>query len=245
MTSRHGTDTDPGGGRELEPIRSLADPRAVQIMSTEHWGLLSARSLAYNEAFTRGGMFLTFLSMSFIALALVAQATSFGTDFLTVAAVVLGFDLVIGLTTWGRIVGANGDDYRVLHGINRIRHAYVEIAPVVVPYLTLSPHDDRTGVLVNYGSPPQRGFGAVLYALTTSSGMIGLIVSLLAGVLGFVVTLMLGRGGWPAFGVAAVAALVLFAALATFGAAYFSGQFDRTTVRFPTPTVDDAEVPSG
>ena len=53
-------------------------PRVVQILATEHWSLLASRSLAYNEAFTRGGMFLTFLSMSFVALALLAQAMSFG-----------------------------------------------------------------------------------------------------------------------------------------------------------------------
>src|ERR687891_1925309 len=68
------------------PIARLDDPRALQILSTEHWSLLSALSLSYNEAFTRGGMFLTFLSMSFVALALLAQAMSFGDGFLTVAA---------------------------------------------------------------------------------------------------------------------------------------------------------------
>jgi len=82
------------------------------MMSTEHWSLLSARSLAYNEAFTRGGMFLTFLSMSFVALALVASAMAFDREFLGIAAIVFGFDLVIGLGTYGRIVAANGDDYR-------------------------------------------------------------------------------------------------------------------------------------
>ena len=47
---------------EPEPDATLADdPRVLQILSTEHWGLLTARSLAYNEAFTRASMFLTFL----------------------------------------------------------------------------------------------------------------------------------------------------------------------------------------
>ena len=44
----------------------LDDPRALQILSTEHWSLLSGRSLAYNEAFSRAGMFLTFLSATLI-----------------------------------------------------------------------------------------------------------------------------------------------------------------------------------
>src|SRR5687768_9183503 len=48
------------------------DPGVLQILSTEHWGLLSARSLVYNEAFTRVGSFLTLVSLSFVGLALLA-----------------------------------------------------------------------------------------------------------------------------------------------------------------------------
>ena len=51
------------------PITSIDDPRTIQLLATEHWSLLGARSLAYNEAFVRAGMFLTFLSTSFVALA--------------------------------------------------------------------------------------------------------------------------------------------------------------------------------
>ena len=65
----------------VSPITSLDDPRAIQILSTEHWSVLTARSLAYNEAFMRAGMFLTFLSTSFIALALLAEAMSFSRSF--------------------------------------------------------------------------------------------------------------------------------------------------------------------
>src|SRR5688500_17407242 len=134
------------------PVVSLDDPRAITILTTEHWSLLSARALAYNEAFVRGGMFLTFLSMSFVALALLAQAMSFGDSFLTVAAVVLAFDLVIGLATYARISGANVDDLRAVHGMARIRHAYTEIAPVVAPYFTTATHDDIESVLTIYGT---------------------------------------------------------------------------------------------
>ena len=99
---------------DVRPVVSLDDPRVVQILATEHWSLLASRSLAYNEAFTRGGMFLAFLSTSFVALALLAQAMAFGEYFLTVAAVVLAFDLVIGLATYGRISGAN---HRSIHSM--------------------------------------------------------------------------------------------------------------------------------
>ena len=53
--------------------RTSSDPRALQILSTEHWSLLTARSLVYNEFFTRGSMFLTLLSASLLALGFVYQ----------------------------------------------------------------------------------------------------------------------------------------------------------------------------
>lgn len=57
MTERVGV--APGQVR-VDPVTSLDDPRAVQILTAEHGSLLSARSLAYNEAFVRGGNFLSF-----------------------------------------------------------------------------------------------------------------------------------------------------------------------------------------
>ncbi|MFN2419096.1 MAG: hypothetical protein ABR593_09255, partial [Candidatus Limnocylindria bacterium] len=153
---------------EPQPVTNLADPRAIQILSTEHWSLLATRSLVYNEAFTRGGMFLSFLSMSFVALALLAQAMAFGDQFLAVAAILLAFDLVIGLTTYGRIMGANEDDLRTVHGMARIRHGYTEIAPTVTRYLTTPIHDDVDALMMVYGSPSSSGLGVILYGLTTS-----------------------------------------------------------------------------
>jgi len=179
----------------VTPVTSLDDPRALQILSTEHWSLLSARSLAYNEAFTRGGMFLTFLSMSFVALALLAQAMAFDEQFLTVAAIVLAFDLVIGLLTYGRITGANVDDLRAVHGMARIRHGYGEIAPIVAPYFTSPMHDDIESILGSYGSPSGSGIGTLVYALTTSGGMIGLITAMVGGVLAAVLALLAGLPG--------------------------------------------------
>lgn len=48
------------------------DSVRMQILATEHWSLLATRSMVWNEMFTRAGMFLTTLSASIVALALVA-----------------------------------------------------------------------------------------------------------------------------------------------------------------------------
>ena len=220
---------------EPQPVTSLADPRAIQILTAEHNSLASARSLAYNEAFTRAGMFLAFLSMSFVALALVSQALPLTGDFLLVAATVLVFDLVVGLTTYGRIIGASHEEYRAAYGMARIRHGYTEIAPIVRPYFTSSVNDDLAGVMVTYGSPPTRGLGAVVYQLTTSGSMIGLIVSMIGGVLALVVTLILGASVGVAFGVAAAGALVLFLALGVTTVMFYFRVQSRLEVLFPTP----------
>src|SRR5215207_4134862 len=159
-----------------DAIVSLRDPRAVSILTSEYSNLQSARSLVYNEAFTRGAMFLSFLSMSLVGLALIAQALPPGRGLLVVAIVVLGFDLVVGLTTYGRIVRANYEDYLAIQAMARIRHAYAEIAPILRPYLSSSIHDDLTGVMVSYGSPPLGGLPAVVYQFSTSSTLVGLIV---------------------------------------------------------------------
>jgi hypothetical protein len=217
----------------VAPVTSLDDQRALQILSTEHWSLLSSRSLAYNEAFTRGGMFLTFLSMSFVALALLAQGMSFGEQFLTIAAIVLAFDLVIGLATYGRISGANVDDLRAVHGMARIRHAYTQIAPVTEPYFTTATHDDVESVIGAYGSPASRGPGLILYGLTTSGGMIGLITAMVGGVLTGVLALLVGVSGGMAVWVGLAGAVLVFVAIVVVSAGSVPRHQEALTVLFP------------
>jgi hypothetical protein len=239
------SDERPQSSAPPGPITSLDDPRAIQILSTEHWSQLSARSLAYNEAFTRGGMFLTFLSMSFVALALLAQGMSFGGQFLTVAAVVLIFDFVIGLATYGRISGANVDDLRAMHGMARIRHGYTQIAPILAPYFTAATYDDIESVVAGYGRIPSGGMGQVLYGLTTSGGMIGLIVSMVGGVLAAVLALMVGVHGDIAVWIGVAGAVVTFVAIVVVTVGSVPDHQRDMTVLFPAPgSAEAAERPS-
>ena len=218
-----------------EPITDLTDQRVVQILSTEHWSLLTSRSLAYNEAFTRGGMFLTFLSASFVALALFSTAMSFGDDFLIVAAIVLAFDFIIGVLTYGRILGANVDDLRAVHGMSRIRHAYTQIAPITTPYS----RSGRTTTSRASCSPTERrqraASGDLVYGLTTSGGMIGLITCMVGGVFVAVAALLIGAsGGWAvAAGIIGTAVILAVTMAVTVGAV--PRQQAALEVLFPTP----------
>jgi hypothetical protein len=62
----------------LSDRSEVTDAVRAQILATEHWSLLSTRSMTWNEVFSRAGMFVTVLSAAVVALALVAQVTAFG-----------------------------------------------------------------------------------------------------------------------------------------------------------------------
>jgi hypothetical protein len=220
----------------VKPVTSLDDPRAIQILSTEHWSQLGARSLAYNEAFTRGGMFLTFLSMSFVALALLAQGMAFGSQFLTIAAVVLAFDFIIGITTYGRISGANLDDLRAVHGMARIRHAYTQIAPITKPYFTAPTYDDVASVLTTYGTGPSGAVSDLWYALTTSGGMIGLITSMVGGVLAAVIALIVGVSGGFAIWIGIGGGVLVFLLIVVLTFGVVPRHQAQLGVMFPAPS---------
>jgi len=229
-----------GSGTAPEPVTSLSDPRAVQILATEHWSLLAGRSLVYNEAFTRGGMFLTFLSMSFVGLALLAQAMSFASDFLVITALVLGFDLVIGVLTYVRIAGTGADDLRHVHAMARIRHAYTEIAPPVVPYLTSATNDDVPSVLTAYGPPSTSAVGDVIYGFSTSLGLVGLVTAMVGGVLAAVIGLLIGLSGISVLILGGAAALFTIVVTLVLTFRGVSRLWSTLEARFPAAATSDA-----
>jgi hypothetical protein len=228
-----GSASTPERAPALTPITDLHDPRAIQILTTEHYSVLGARSLAYDEAFVRAGMFLSFLSMSFVGLALLADAMGFGQQFLAVAAIVLGFDLIVGLTTFERIAGANLDDLRALQGMARIRHGYLRVAPLLRPYISTATHDDMDSVTREYNAPDGYGVSTIVYGLSTSLGMIGLVLSMLAGVEGGVIGMIAGLELIAAVMVAVVAAVVVFVLLFVMTGLRVTRSQARLEARFP------------
>src|SRR5262249_19356734 len=107
----------------------VTDAVRAQLLATEHWSLLATCSMTWNEVFSRASMFITVLSAAVVALALVAQATAFGPAFRTFALLVLPVVLLVGLATLVRLGEDNAEDYWLVIGMNRLRHAYLELAP--------------------------------------------------------------------------------------------------------------------
>jgi hypothetical protein len=224
-----GREPDPGGGAPLD------DPRALQILSTEHWSLLTARSLVYNESFARGGMFLALLSASLLVLGLIATATGFSDAFLTVAALILGLDLFVAFATLGRIGAASNEDLRYLQGMNRLRHAYHEMVPGLEPYFITSGYDDFDSVAGFYGPTAPSALRGMLHGLTTMPGMIGVIACAIAGVLAAVLVLLATHDGMLAGAIAVIVFAISFLAalLAAFRTATtFAGSMEA---KWPAP----------
>jgi hypothetical protein len=224
--------SDDEGGSALAAID---DPRALQILTTEHWSLLTARSLVYNETFARGGMFLTFLSATLLVLGLISTATGFSDAFLSVAAILLTLDLFIGLASLGRINGASNEDIRYLQGMNRLRHAYHEMVPDLDRYFISAHHDDMRSVLEHYGPTNMSELRGVLHGFTTMPGMIAVICNAVLG--GLLAILVLLATHEP--GVAGITGLLGFilsfvigAAIAVRGVKRFLASFEA---RFPAP----------
>ncbi|HET9494726.1 MAG TPA: hypothetical protein VFR15_10890 [Chloroflexia bacterium] len=171
----------------------------IQILATEHWNLLATRSMTWSELFSRASMFLTVLSASVVALAFVAQATGFGEGFRLFAFVVLPVVLLLGLATYSRLSAINEYDVWLVVGMNRLRHAYLEMAPELKPYFISGRNDDIPGLWQTYnpgwlmpshtpGTPP---FNLGLL-LTSTPNVIGAINSLVAGVLAALIAETLG-----------------------------------------------------
>ena len=125
-------------------------PHAAAILATEHWSLLGTRSLIWNEAMSRTTVFLTVLSASIVALALLADAAGFGAQTTTLALVLLPVVLLLGIATYVRLVQINAEEFQLVLAMNRLRHAYLAIAPGLEPYFTTGHHDDERGLVTTY-----------------------------------------------------------------------------------------------
>jgi hypothetical protein len=168
----------PAGPRTAGPFD---DPRTLQILSTEHWSLLATRSLSWNESFSRAGLFLSVVSATAVALALVGQASDFGDRFVAFALVMLPVDLFVGLATFTRLDEVNSEDAIWVAGMNRIRHAYLEIGPGLAPYFISGATDDSAGLEKTFGI--HRPGSAVAHWIVTMPGMIAIIDGVLAGLI--------------------------------------------------------------
>ncbi len=212
----HGASHPSGSGN---PLLDGAGPDELpaalrlQILTTEHWSLLSTRALTWNEAFSRSTMFLSAVSGAVVALALVAGATSFDSGFITFALVLLPMVLFAGIATFWRLVEINHEDVGWVIGMNRLRHAYLEAAPGLRPYFVSGSTDDEAGIMRTFGAKP--GPGSFVHEFVTTPGLIMVVNGVLAGALAAVVGLRLEASAESILVLVAVVGVVTIGLLAS------------------------------
>jgi hypothetical protein len=218
-------------------------PDAAAILATEHWSLLASRSLIWNEAMSRATVFLSVLSASTIALALVADATGFGPQTTTLALVLLPVVLFLGIAAHGRLVEINREEIELSLAMNRLRHAYLKIAPALEPYFSTGHHDDEPGLAASYlaGGQRLRRWGQFLVNTPT-------IVATVDAALAAAIVVLIVRATEAATTVAVVAGAVAFGVV--WGVLFLLQRraldpLRRTTPRFPTPPDAAGPAPGG
>ena len=193
-----------------DPHLDVSEAVRVQILATEHWSLLAARNITYGAIYSRATIFLTVVSAAVVALALAAEATEFGDRFYVFALLVLPAAFFIGVGTFIRLVDARIEDFWLLSGLNRLRHAYLEIAPGLEPYFVTGHHDDERGLSETYGPGTEN---RVLRLIASTSTVVGVIDAVLAGVVGGLVAKAVGAGSELSLLIGAVATSVVVALL--------------------------------
>jgi hypothetical protein len=220
MAMEHQPSGPPQVGEAGQHPDAAARALRVQMLATEHWSLLATRSLSWNESFARAGMFLTLLSGATVALALVAQATSFGKDFALFALLILPVVLFVGLATYVRLLEINNEDYVWVRGMNRLRAAYLEIDPGLAPHFITGTSEEPDAIFQTFGShanEPGSMDTGFFHGFVTTPITVAFVDATLSAVLAAILVGQLGLLMAPAAGIGVLAFFVVFAALAYFG----------------------------
>ena len=226
----HASRVPPSHGQP--PAGLGGNPHVLQILMTEHWSLLSARSLGYTEAMSRASIFVAALTGSVVALALVSQATDFGDGFIAFSLVLLPVVFFLGIVTIVRIGQINFEDAVWVQGMNRIRNAYHDLAPELEPYFVTSRYDDDRGVTTSIGMPdvvPQK------QAFIAIPGMIAVLDAVVAGATAGIALIGLDADTVATIAVAVVVFLATVAGFVAWGVRSISRYRAQATIRFPSP----------
>ncbi len=186
----------------------------AQILATEHWSLLATRSMTWTEIFSRTATYLTIVSATVIALSLVAQGTGFGRELQVFAVIVLPVVLFVGIATYLRLVEADVEDAWLVIGMNRLRHAYLDLAPELEGYFVTSDHDDEPGMLRTYAFRDTIGLS---HWLSGSPVIVGLVNAVVGGVLGGALAHVAGASTQLQVAVGLLVGAALAAAFAVLG----------------------------
>jgi hypothetical protein len=163
----------------------------VQILSNEHAGLLSTRQQLWHEMFTRTSMYLTLVSGAVVALALMAQATQFGSDFRLFALVLLPIVLFVGIATFKRLLDATIFELEIEAALNRLRRGLLLVSPSLDQFFSVSSHDDEQGIMQSAGLRSSSSWSFIW----TTPFITSVVNAMVAGVIVAIAMVSLDRSG--------------------------------------------------
>jgi len=113
--------------------------------------------------------------------------------------------LLIGFMTFIRLGEANTDDIRLVIGMNRLRHGYLDLAPELEPYFTMGHHDDQVSILQSYRLGYQLRLSRLLGG---TPALVAAINAVLVGVIAAIIAEAMGTQDLVIVAVGIIAALV-------------------------------------
>ncbi|MCR8670086.1 hypothetical protein [Agrococcus sp. HG114] len=207
--------------------------RRVQMLATEHWGLLAARSTAQSEVLTRITLFLTLVSAALVTIGLLGQASAYSGWFSPAMLAILAFVAVIGILTQLRVMNVAQEDMMYVVAMNRLRGGYVDLDPAVADLFLASVHDDEAGMIRTYSFLRERSTFTHLFG--SSMVLIVVVNACVLGLLGGALLVSVGAAvGW-AVAVGVAVGLAWAAACMRGGYQQYRGVWERYRPRRPTP----------
>jgi hypothetical protein len=185
---------------------------------------------------SRGTLFIAALSGSVVSLALVSQAADFGDGFVAFALVLLPVVYFLGVVTVARLAQINGEDAKWVQGLNRLRHAYLEIAPELEPYFVTSRYDDADGVV--WSTVARTQLRAPIQSFIALPGLIAVVDSVVAGAIAGIAAVGLDLSTAAALGLGAVAFVASLGVFVGFAVRTIASYRRSLDARFPTPPAE-------
>ena len=151
-------------------------PQIVSILTTEHYNLQNGRASTISDANGRASLFISAVSTILVALAFIGQASNFGKAFFLFSLILFPTLYLLGIVTFERTLQSTIEDILYARGMSRLRHLFLEHAPDLKPYFTLSTSDDIAATL------KKMGMGATFWQIMLGTpGTIAVINSVIGG----------------------------------------------------------------
>jgi hypothetical protein len=176
--------------------------------------------MTWSEVMSRISIHLTVSSASLVVLALVAQASGFGTAFRVLSIGLASAILALGTLTGIRVTNASLDDHALVIGMNRLRAAYLDIDPSLAVYFVTSCNDDKAGVMATYTLGNVRH--PVSHIVGSTNMFMNAVNAIVAGTLGALVRNAAGAGPVAVAVVGRVSGLAFLAAMLEIGRRTFA-----------------------